>query len=83
MFEHASAATSSVPPAAHPAFAAHAGAVPSLGPHVTAVTAPAEAVTMTHPVAAMAATPKAAARLLDPLGSSHYRFSLLHLDISN
>jgi hypothetical protein len=57
VLEHASAAAASpVALAAHPAFT-----VASLGSHVTAVTAPAEAVAMTRSVAAMTAASKAAA----------------------
>ena len=56
--------------AAHPAFAAHAGAASAFGAHMTAVTAPTEAVTEAHSVAAVMAAAKAAG-FLDPLGSSH------------
>ncbi|MNY55516.1 hypothetical protein D3C86_1915010 [compost metagenome] len=55
--------------AAHPAFAAHAGAAPAFRVHRTAVTAPAET------VAAVTAVPKAAAYVFDPLGASHIALS--------
>jgi len=60
-----------MPLAAHPAFAAHAGTAPAFRPHMTAVTAPTDAVTEAHSVAAVMAAAKAASGFLDPLGSSH------------
>ncbi len=74
MLEHASAAAASpVALAAHPAFAAHAGATPAFRPHMTTVTAPTEAVamTMTRSVGAVMAAPEAVTRIFDPAGSSH------------
>ena len=61
--------------AAHPALAAHAEAAPALGPHMTTVTAPAEAVAQAHSVAAVTAAPEAEACFIDPLGSSHIALS--------
>jgi hypothetical protein len=82
VLEHATAAAPPMALAAHPAFAAHAGAAPLFRAHVPAVTAPTMTMAEAHSVGAVMAAPEAVTLIFDPLGSSHIVL-VFHLDISN